>query len=132
MSVAPGSGRGSFRVLYIALIYMSLEINLACILPHRPPPLRLLMPPSPPWPQPPSPPAMVQGWAPVGGRGARWQLLGCGAAWHCHLAWDGLTAAGVWVRGAGGPAGAGGAAGEGSRMAAGGEMGGGRRRERLT
>lgn len=47
MSVAPGSGRGSFRVLYIALIYMSLEINLAYILPHRPPPLRLPMPPSP-------------------------------------------------------------------------------------
>lgn len=97
MSVAPGSGRGSFRVLYIALIYMSLEINLACILPHRPPPLRLPMPPSPPWPQPPSLPAMVQGRAPVGGRGVRWQLLGCGAAWHCHLAWDGLTAAGVGV-----------------------------------
>lgn len=58
--------------------------------------------------------------------------MGCGAAWHCHLAWDGLTAAGVGVRGAGGPAGAGGAAGEGSRMVAGGEMGGGRRRERLT
>lgn len=38
MSVAPGSSVGSFRVLYIALIYMSLEINLASTLPHHPPP----------------------------------------------------------------------------------------------
>lgn len=40
MSVAPGSGVGSFRVLYIALIYMSLEINLAYTLPRHPPPLQ--------------------------------------------------------------------------------------------
>lgn len=38
MSVAPGSSIGSFRVLYIALIYMSLEINLAYTLPRHPPP----------------------------------------------------------------------------------------------
>lgn len=43
MSVAPGSGVASFRVLYIALIYMSLEINLAYTLPRHPPP-----PPPPP------------------------------------------------------------------------------------
>lgn len=48
MSVAPGSGEGSFRVLYIALIYMSLEINLASTLPrHPPPPPPPLRPPSP-------------------------------------------------------------------------------------
>lgn len=48
MSVAPGSGEGSFRVLYIDLIYMSLEINLASTLPHHPSPLPPpLRPPSP-------------------------------------------------------------------------------------
>lgn len=50
MSVAPGSGVGSFKVLYIALIYMSLEINLAYTLPRHPPP-----PPPPLWTLPPSP-----------------------------------------------------------------------------
>lgn len=51
MSMAPGSSIGSFRVLYIALIYMSLEINLVYTLPRHPPP-----PPPPLWPPlPPSP-----------------------------------------------------------------------------
>lgn len=50
MSVAPGSGVGSFKVLYIALIYMSLEINLAYTLPRHPPPT-----PPPLWTLPPSP-----------------------------------------------------------------------------
>lgn len=39
MAVAPGGGVASFRVPYIALIYMSLEINLAYTLPRHPPPL---------------------------------------------------------------------------------------------
>lgn len=47
MSVAPGRSLGSFGVLYIALIYMSLEINLAYTLPRRPLPLRPLSLPFP-------------------------------------------------------------------------------------
>lgn len=42
MSVAPGSRVRSFRALYIALIYVSLKINLACLLPNHAPDLGLL------------------------------------------------------------------------------------------
>ncbi|KAM9648452.1 uncharacterized protein ACIBXB_011345 [Morphnus guianensis] len=84
MSVAPGSSIGSFSVLYIALIYMSLEINLAYTLPRHPPP------PPPPLRPPPSPSGLGlhlsfprRSSEDAGGRGAPQQLpqlSGCGGA----------------------------------------------------
>lgn len=84
MSVAPGSSIGSFSVLYIALIYMSLEINLAYTLPRHPPP------PPPPLRPPPSPSGLGlhlsfphRSSEDAGGRGTPWQLpqlSGCGGA----------------------------------------------------